>query len=227
MNLVISFRVPLAAALLLVAGAANAVQVPGVYNTGLGVGGTALAAGDGQIDANYTVLSSDQTGVVAGANALTYYNVAYLQDGPLSRIVNATGTDAGTAGTTTTFRTTFSLTGFDFANATISGQVLADNALTVLLNGNLIGSASTFTTLTGFSSSAQFFNGAFNTLDFVLTNAGGPVAFQVAGLTVTAAELPVVAGVPEPTTWAMLVMGFGLVGASLRRRTGARAVVAA
>jgi len=25
---------------------------------------------------------------------------------------------------------------------------------------------------------------------------------------------------PEPSTWAMLVLGFGLVGGSLRRRTG-------
>jgi len=47
------FAFPLAAALLSVAGAANAVIIPGVYNTGLGVGGTALAAGDGQVDANY------------------------------------------------------------------------------------------------------------------------------------------------------------------------------
>jgi PEP-CTERM motif len=27
--------------------------------------------------------------------------------------------------------------------------------------------------------------------------------------------------VPEPTTWAMLVMGFGLVGAGMRRRSRA------
>jgi hypothetical protein len=27
-------------------------------------------------------------------------------------------------------------------------------------------------------------------------------------------------GVPEPATWAMLITGFGLVGASVRRRRG-------
>ncbi|KQT31377.1 hypothetical protein ASG29_15655 [Sphingomonas sp. Leaf412] len=32
-----------------------------------------------------------------------------------------------------------------------------------------------------------------------------------------------VAGVPEPATWAMMILGFGLVGAALRRRNGALA----
>ncbi len=56
-----------------------------------------------------------------------------------------------------------------------------------------------------------------NRLDFVLHNQGGPEAFQVAGLTVTAA--PPIGGVPEPTTWAMMVAGFGLVGVAVRRRS--------
>ena len=32
--------------------------------------------------------------------------------------------------------------------------------------------------------------------------------------------------VPEPATWAMLILGFGLAGASLRRRRGATHVTA-
>lgn len=226
MNIVSKIRVPLLASMLMFAGAASAVQVSGVYNTGLGVGGTALAAGDGQIDANYVVLSSTQAGVVAGTNARTYYNGAYLQDGPLSRIVNATGTDFGGTNATTTFRTTFSLAGFDFANATISGQTLSDNSLSILLNGNLLSSATGFTSLTPFGTSAQFFTGGLNTLDFVLFNAEGPTAFQVSGLTVTAAALDVLPGVPEPATWAMLVIGFGMVGATMRGRKPALTVAA-
>jgi hypothetical protein len=34
------------------------------------------------------------------------------------------------------------------------------------------------------------------------------------------------ANVPEPASWAMLIVGFGLVGVAARRRTGARAVSA-
>lgn len=36
-----------------------------------------------------------------------------------------------------------------------------------------------------------------------------------------------VAGIPEPATWAMLIAGFGLVGAGLRRRSGQLATVSA
>ena len=226
MNFVSSFRLPLVASMLLIAGAANAVQVPGVYNTGLGVGGSELAAGNGQVDANYVVTASTQPGVVVGSQALTYYNPAYLQDGPFSRIVNATGDDFGADNTSTTFRTTFSLTGYDFANATISGQTLSDNSLSIFLNGNLLSSAVGFSSLTPFGTSAQYFNGGLNNLDFVVANIGGPTAFQVAGLTVTAAELPVVAGVPEPAAWAMLLVGFGFVGASMRARKPTVAVTA-
>jgi hypothetical protein len=39
--------------------------------------------------------------------------------------------------------------------------------------------------------------------------------------TATGYQPPMVGGVPEPATWAMLIMGFGLVGAAARRRTRA------
>ena len=44
---------------------------------------------------------------------------------------------------------------------------------------------------------------------------GGPTSFIVSH--------PLVAAVPEPQTWAMLILGFGLIGVALRRRRGARA----
>ncbi len=211
------FALPLAAALLSVAGAANAIVIPGVYNTGLGVGGTALAAGDGQVDANYVIVATN-TNAAIGSHALTYYNPAYLQDGPLSRIVNITGDSNGNNGDVTTFETTFNLTGFDAANATLSGQALFDNFGTISLNGNNVGSSITgFNSLSPFGTNANFFVAGLNHLDFTLTNQGGPQAFQVAGLTVTAARLPV-GGVPEPTSWMLMVAGFGLVGFAARSR---------
>ncbi|TAL33421.1 MAG: PEP-CTERM sorting domain-containing protein [Phenylobacterium sp.] len=35
----------------------------------------------------------------------------------------------------------------------------------------------------------------------------------------TVDDPPPVAGVPEPATWALLILGFATVGAALRRRT--------
>lgn len=216
---------PAAAVLFSISTIANAVQIPGVYNTGLGVGGVALAPGDNQVDANYTITATTDPNVVVGAQARTYYNPAYLMDGPLSRIVNGTGDGNGTAGASTTFSTTFSLAGFDAANATISGQVLFDNFGEIFLNGNQIGGTFTgFNSLTPFGTNAAFFNGGLNTLSFVLRNDTGPQAFQVAGLTVTAELL---AAVPEPASWAMMIMGFGLMGASMRKRAARTPVVAA
>ena len=211
------FALPLAGALLTIAGAANAIVIPGVYNTGLGVGGTALAAGDGQVDANYVIVATN-TGAAIGNHALTYYNPAYLQDGPRSRIVNLTGDGSGNNGDVSTFETTFSLAGFDATNATISGQALFDNFGTISLNGNQIGGTITgYNTLSPFGTNANFFVAGLNHLDFTLTNIGGPQAFQVAGLTVTAARVPV-GGVPEPTSWMLMVAGFGLVGFAARSR---------
>ena len=36
---------------------------------------------------------------------------------------------------------------------------------------------------------------------------------------------PTVAGVPEPSTWAMLLLGFGLIGGAMRRRRAAKTTV--
>jgi len=219
---------PLAAALLSASTMASAIIVPGVYNTGLGVGGTALGLGDNQADANYTITATNDPAATVGNQARTYYNPAYLQDGPLARIVNATGDGNGTAGATTTFSTIFSLAGFDSLNATLSGQVLFDNSGQIFLNGNQIGGTFTgFASLAPFGSNGNFFVAGLNTLSFALTNADGPQAFQVAGLTVTAERLPITGGVPEPASWAMLVIGFGVVGASVRRRTKKLAHVSA
>lgn len=38
-------------------------------------------------------------------------------------------------------------------------------------------------------------------------------------------DAPAVGGVPEPTTWALLAAGFGLIGAAARRRTAAAVAV--
>lgn len=212
MNTLLKVVAPVVAVLSF-AGAANAVEVLGVHNTGVAADGSPLAAGDGVTDPNYTIVSSANESLI-GQHALTYYNTAYLQDGPASRIVNATGDGNGVDNETTTFATTFDLTGYNPVNATISGQVLFDNSGEIFLNGNQIGGTVTgYTSLTPFGTNMNFFNAGINTLTFVLHNDTGPTAFQVAGLTVTDGG-----AVPEPASWALMVVGFGMVGASLRRR---------
>jgi hypothetical protein len=54
-------------------------------------------------------------------------------------------------------------------------------------------------------------------LDFQVQDFGPPTALRVDNLQGTA-DLAGVGGVPEPATWAMMLIGFGGLGAVLRRR---------
>lgn len=80
----------------------------------------------------------------------------------------------------------------------------------------------------GGGASTGFF-GLTSTTSFtsvVITNArfGGYISDEGIDNLITNGAGSVVGGVPEPTTWALLVGGFGLVGVAARRR---RTVVAA
>lgn len=82
------------------------------------------------------------------------------------------------------------------------------------LNGNLAVSGFTTNLLAGvsyFAVASAFDNNRFG--DYKLTISGpGDISLSSA--------------VPEPATWAMLIAGFGLAGAALRRRKGALALTA-
>lgn len=77
------------------------------------------------------------------------------------------------------------------------------------------------------ASNVQVFVDGVKEIDIDGTFANGSFGFynysqalvRYAGITEDV--LPPVPGVPEPATWAMLIMGFGLVGAAARRRTAA------
>ena len=197
------------------AAAASAANVT-VRNTGLDAAGGALAAGDGQTDGNYTIVSSTLAGVSAGP-AATYYNAAYLAENAGSRWISYSGSPLVGVGYAT-FQTTFDLTGFDAATAQLSGMWGVDNEGDILLNGvsiaSLVGTVySSFNTLHAFSAASGFLSGV-NTLTFEVHDTGAPMAFRTDNLAVTADAL----GVPEPAAWALMLAGFGLVGATLRRR---------
>lgn len=76
----------------------------------------------------------------------------------------------------------------------------------------LDGSGVNFSTAAG--TSVAFFNQSNNGMYRVNTFSPGSSSY------VTATSSPAAGAVPEPATWAMMVGGFGLVGAGLRRRMG-------
>ncbi len=58
-------------------------------------------------------------------------------------------------------------------------------------------------------------------------DSNGSYSFDSTGLNFTATSLPAVGGVPEPESWALLIAGFGLTGAAMRRRHGGLRIVTA
>ncbi len=112
------------------------------------------------------------------------------------------------------YQVTFSLAGLNPATASITGQWASDNkGVDILINGVSTGQStnSQFSAFTPFSVISGFQTGA-NTLDFIVHNDGGPTGVRV--------EMTGTAGyaVPEPATWALMLAGFGGMGAALRRK---------
>nr|WP_167552255.1 PEPxxWA-CTERM sorting domain-containing protein [Bradyrhizobium sp.] len=173
-----------------------------LFNTGIN------GPNDGAIDPNYSV--------VGGGAAVTYYNPAYIADSAGSRWVSVDG-GGGAGNSTVMFTTTFTAD----STATVSGFWGADNFGTIYLNGvpiaSLFGTVyENFNQLHAFSFNPLF--GA-NTLTVELTDTGPPTAFRIDGFA---------SAVPEPSTWAMMILGFAGVGfMAYRRRNQASALTAA
>lgn len=107
------------------------------------------------------------------------------------------------------YQTTFTLTGYEAARASIAGRWSTDDyGIDILLNGQSLGiGAGNFTSWYNFNITSGFVTGT-NTLDFLVYNTGGPGGLR--------AELA--GNVPEPASWAMMLGGFGLIGGALRSR---------
>jgi len=212
------------------AGAAGAATITGLYNTGVDAGGVALPTFGG-IDTHYSIIATDAP-LFALGSAITYEHPAYVDGDADSKWIS--GRDDGATGSSsshTTYRTTFSLTGLNPFTASISGFWGTDNEGEIFLNGvttgiKLFGNVDgvldggdfgNFDHLTAFNISSGFVSG-LNTLDFVILDTGPPSAMRVDNLAGSAATV-----VPEPATWALMILGFGSAGAALRRRRGVAA----
>jgi hypothetical protein len=215
------FKLITASTLLLLTAAAappSAATFTGLFNTGVDANNVALTGGAGQVDAHYSILSSTRTGF-AGQQAVTYFNGAYVPEDGDSRWISldANGLPGNDV---STFRLSFTLTGANLATARVTGRFGSDNGSRLLLNGQDTGFFAQFQFLSLTSFSVSGLKAGLNTLDFEVTNQGGPTALRVDDLVGFADAAP---GVPEPASWAMMIAGFGLAGAAARRRLVARA----
>jgi hypothetical protein len=180
----------------------EAAVVTGLFNTGVDASGIALApAGtDGLIDPHYFIASST-IGDVIGSAAVTYAHPSYVPDSTTSRWIS-NSPNGGPGNGTVTFQTSFTVTGS--GPVSISGLWGVDNIGEIFLNGIDTGIGlpfgfPAFQTLHPFTIASGFVTG-LNTLSFVVTDTGPPLGLRVEGLT---------SAVPELSTWAMMLFGFG------------------
>lgn len=207
---------------------ANSIAICNTGQAALCVGTVA----DGTLDPNY-VITGGTAGVISTTQAAVQDGFPipspWLADDADSKWIAPFGSDNDSNGPVGTYiyTTTFSLAGLNRLTASISGKWSSDNdGLDVRLNGVSIPQLS-YPPNAGFGSLYAFlvpvgsgFLDGPNTLDFILSNAGGPTGLRVDDISGTADPLngrgP---EVPEPAS--MVLLGSGLL-ALYRRRRGAR-----
>lgn len=209
-----------------VAAPASAVVITGLYNTGVDGSGVAVA-GVGSANLHWSLTTGPA--YVSGQNGVFPLDGAWLADTTTSRWI----TPSTLAGASLDpvqdglyfYQLNFTLAGFNPATAQFAGRFAADNLVTeIRLNGNLLAaSGGDFRGWTDFAATSGFVAGN-NVLQFVVTNEGqaegNPSGLRVEFLSSNVAPA---GGVPEPASWAMMIAGFGLVGAAMRRRAPAAA----
>ena len=120
----------------------------------------------------------------------------------------------------------FDLTAAQAAGADLTGRFAADNGIQwiKLNNTAILGSdggpaLGGFQSWTSFAAATPVFQAGTNTITFDVINfgqaSGNPSGLRVEFLS------SAVGSAPEPATWALMIGGFGLAGAALRRRRAA------
>jgi hypothetical protein len=200
---------------------ADASVITGLYNTGVDNAGAAVS-GNGA-DQHWTLNSGPA--FTGGTNG-NFPIGPWIADNSISRWITPTSNAADSFNPAAPGFFIYSLT-FNLANASgasFSGQFASDNTVaSFTLNGNSIASGGDFATWTAFSASSGFLTGQNTilvTVENFAQNGGNPTGLNVEFLTS-------VAGVPEPSTWAMMILGFAGIGFAAYRRKHRPALQAA
>lgn len=134
-------------------------------------------------------------------------------------------THSAIAGAFTTASLSISAFDVDYSSGETDNIYALDSGDWVFL-GTLTGSDGNWEYGNAFNLGSNFFDdiatGLQVKIDIDATNSGWVVTLGKSALSLDGGALPPpLPGVPEPSSWAMMIAGFGLVGASMRRRKSA------
>ena len=222
MNLRLNFAAAAAGlAALTLAGAAQAstTVITGLYNTGTDA--TYASVATNGVEQHWTLTGG--TAYVGGVNGVFPLNGPWLTENATSRWIGPTP-QAGISSDPRNdgfyeYNLRFNLSAAEAAGASFLGRFAADNGVSwIKLNSTQItpGPAPVggFGSWTGFSAATPAFQAGQNDLTFRVINfgqnGGNPSGLRVEFLGAT------IGVVPEPGTWALMIMGFGGAGAMLR-----------
>jgi hypothetical protein len=212
--------------------AARATAITGLCNTGMtsattcGMSDSAANENNGTPDPNFVAT----TAVVSGGHAGTYFTFPYYPDVPSTGL--ATGSDwistylqGGAASAVGLYNYTETLTASDTSAVTITGGWATDDCGSILVNG--AAASGTGTTIGGGANSSCVPSGGganFTSLtQFSITLSGSTsyaLDFEVWNLELgTALLVTQTSAAPEPSSILMMVTGFALLGAGVRRRS--------
>ena len=217
----LALTVAFSAGLTTAASAMTTVSIPGLFNTG--VNGSNVTLGNNAVDSHWR-LTAAPIGVTLGntytgaSNGSFPLNGAWAANNATSRWITPTVSHIQATPGLYTYEMQFTLTPKMITNTgQLTGRFMNDNALTsIFLNTTqLTAPAGNFKTFSNFSAASGFIAG-LNKLSFTVRNdagtSGNPTGLRVEFLSNS------IGVVPEPGTWAMLIVGFGLIGVSMRRR---------
>jgi PEP-CTERM motif len=209
-----------AIAALMASGSANATVIIGLCNTGQNGECTGVQGGPGN-DTNWTLVG----GPTQNAFRMRNVNGSWIADNSTSRWIGPTNNGADSFNPTSDGLFAYGLTfqigsGFNPATASFLGRFAVDNRIdSITLNGTtLAANGGSFGSWTSFGANSGFVRGA-NVLTFNVRNTAQATG-NPTGLRVEFTE-SAIAAVPEPATWAMMILGFGVVGGAMRRRKAA------